>query len=133
MQTKTNVLISRLSSYFLIVSAGIFIAVQGFAIVKHVQLQTRLTTPDYINVAKLVIALSAIVITIRALGRDKSSQVTRSAVARVELVGRYARSDQSNLNSSSCGHSRFDPVISDNSSWSLCAWKTSWMERLWYS
>jgi hypothetical protein len=78
MQTKTNnILISRLSSYFLIVSAVIFIAVQGFAIVKHVQLQTRMTTPDYINVAKLVIALSAIVITIRSLGRDKGAQVTK--------------------------------------------------------
>lgn len=51
-------------------------AVQGFAIVKHVQLQTWLTTPDYINVTKLVIALFAIVITVRSLGRDKISQVT---------------------------------------------------------
>ncbi len=76
MQTKNNILIRRFSSYFLIVSAVIFMAVQGFAIVKHVQLQTWLTTPDYINVTKLVIALFAIVITVRSLGRDKISQVT---------------------------------------------------------
>jgi hypothetical protein len=62
---------NRLSSYFLIAAAVIFMAVQGFAIVKHVRLQTWPTTPDYINAAKIVIALIAIVVAIRSLARDE--------------------------------------------------------------
>lgn len=77
MQTKTNTLTRRFSGYFLIVLAVIFTAVQGFAIFKHVRLQATPTTPDYLNGTKIVIALAAIVVTVRSLARDKSSEVTK--------------------------------------------------------
>ncbi len=64
---------NRASSYFLIVVAGIFSVVQCSAIVEHVRLQDRLTTPDYLNAIKIALALVAIVIAIRSLRRDKSS------------------------------------------------------------
>jgi hypothetical protein len=82
-------MLSRLSSYFLIVAAVIFAAVQGFAIVKHVRLQTWLTTPDYINAIKIVVALMAIIVAIRSLRREKrSSPIT-------ELLGVPLRAPRS--------------------------------------
>lgn len=66
-------MLNRLSSYLLIVAAVIFTAVQGFAIVKHVRLQTGMTTPDYINAFKIVVALVAIVVAMRSLARHKNS------------------------------------------------------------
>jgi hypothetical protein len=62
---------NRLSSYFLIAAAVIFTAVQGFAIIKHVRLETRLTAPDYINSAKIIIALLAVIVGVRTLARDE--------------------------------------------------------------
>jgi hypothetical protein len=70
---------NRLSSYFLIAAGAVFMAVQGFAIVKHVRLQTSPTTPDYINAVKIVIALIAIVVAIRSLARDEKDGVPAQA------------------------------------------------------
>ena len=64
---------NRLSSYFLIAVAVIFMTLQGLAIVRHVRLQNGPTTPDYLNAVKIVLAMIAIVIAVRSLVRDQKS------------------------------------------------------------
>lgn len=65
-------MLNRLTSYFVIVAVIIFTAVQGLAIVKHVRVQTGLTTPDYIRAITILIALVGLVIVFRSLGPNKT-------------------------------------------------------------
>jgi hypothetical protein len=82
-------MLDRLSSYFLIVAASIFAAVQGFAIVKHVRLHGGLTTPDYLGGINIVVALVAIAIAIRLLARDRSLPNVEQARSRLDAPGSF--------------------------------------------
>jgi hypothetical protein len=62
-------MLNRLTSYFVIVAAIIFTAVQCLAIVKHVRVQTGLTTPDYIRAITILIALLGVVVVCRSKKR----------------------------------------------------------------
>jgi hypothetical protein len=53
----------------------LFIAVQSFAIVKHVRLQSSATSSDYLDAVKILIALLAIVVGVRQLMGDKRDAV----------------------------------------------------------
>jgi hypothetical protein len=70
-------MLNRLTSYFVIVAVIIFTAVQGFAIAKHVRVQTGLTTPDYIRVITILIALLGVVVVLRSLTPNKRSRLTK--------------------------------------------------------
>lgn len=64
---------NRLTSYFVSFAVIIFMAVQGFAIVKHVRVQSGLTTPDYIRILTILMTLLGAVIVLRSLAPNKRS------------------------------------------------------------
>jgi len=61
----------RLPPYLMIIAACIFSAVQGFAIVKHLRVDSSATAIDYIDSFKILLALLAIVVAVRSLRRQK--------------------------------------------------------------
>lgn len=71
------IMLDRLISYFVIVAATFFSAVQGFAIIRHVRLQTGQPTPDFIRAIGIMIAIMGIVVCVRSLRHGEGSSITK--------------------------------------------------------
>lgn len=103
-------MLDRLSSYFLIISATIFTAVQGFAIVKHVRLHTGRPTPDYIRAIGIMIAIMVIVVSIRSLTRSKASSITKRSISLSHAPGSFAKALHQ-VSAVSTRHPALTPVL----------------------